>query len=551
MTMEATENNEDSRRPDPNSNGLRLFKAPTFNIEQLPFEILAHIFQLYVIEDKQERTASSVRPNGAFPLGSVCRTWRRVAWTSQHLWSSLSFWMRKETTENQIQLAIEWLGRACQHPLEISLQGYIEEDLSLDSRSQQNFVAILSPLIDAIGRSLDRCNRLELLNLPSSTYARLTLSGKPPVALQYLTLRCADPIARLDLALAAPVFLQLEGIPMDCLSIDYANLTEFSVSEIPINQVQQVLAGAPRLVKCYLMDIDDTDDEEWERKSVVCREMTELRACPMYYHNDVVADLLRSITCPSLRVFSVVDHVSLNLHTLIGFLLRSSCPLTHLTIGEENTTCEDLVRIATALPSLTFLSLTKYEEAAVALRSSSSVNSFCHTLCLDERYHTVSDVDSVNQKNSMPVMLPGLRHLLIETRSLFSWEYLPGLRSRYCYEANGTRLREEMGRSALESISIIYEHPDRGYDGRDSDIHHKIHVDESDSEKYLIQNWDTFSQLVKLSGEIRLDLQVERGFWREHLFALSYTALKRTSGRPPEDVKQFMCSRTWAPQRLT
>lgn len=119
------------------------------------------------------------RSKGAFHLGAVCRTWRNIAWTTPSLWTSLVFWVVYDTTEPQVQLAIEWLNRSGNLPLSIVLR---------NCSSEKELLVL--PLIDVSNRSLSRCLHFYLDNFTSLTLSRLHQFTVPCV-LQYLRLNRA------------------------------------------------------------------------------------------------------------------------------------------------------------------------------------------------------------------------------------------------------------------------------------------------------------------------------------------------------------------------
>uniref|UniRef100_A0A8H8CQW2 DUF6534 domain-containing protein n=1 Tax=Psilocybe cubensis TaxID=181762 RepID=A0A8H8CQW2_PSICU len=494
---------------------------------QLPFEILAHIFQLYVDEDN--KASYDIRPMGAFPLGAVCRMWRHVAWACPKLWASLqTFHVRQATTHGQIQLAVEWLSRSGQYPLTIFLRGYILSDSSDNMRAQMKVGALLIPLMDAISHSLNRLHTLGLIGLPGSTVSRLSWASVPATALKRLYLDTPQSTCLLDLSSSAPSFLNMQTMSLDALTINWNNLTEYGAAEMVLDDVLQVLALAPRIAVCHIVDLEKSDDFPLQStgRPVVCHELTNLYVNPMYHTEDVVSELLQKITCPKLDGCTIDDDATLQPSTVLDFLHRSCCPITGLVLGEEICSGEDLYRIATAFPSLTTIWMRKLDDW-MGVESSLSLLPFFNALCVEFRYDS----------QTHPVLLPQLKIFTVDTRNPIPWGKLPGFRHKRLFTSDGECNGYEVVRPGLEKITMYTEY---GYFQPQMDSERRTGEGEAENSKQpplgLIRDWQSFSELVKLAAEVRLDLQVKG----RDLFYLSYVALKSVVGEAPDDVKQFM-----------
>ncbi|KAH9477158.1 hypothetical protein JR316_0011075 [Psilocybe cubensis] len=89
------------------------------HIHRLPLEVLALMFELCVGKDEQDNHLVEIYE--VFPLGAVCKTWRYTAWTTASLWTRLRFKFGSRTTESKVQLAMEWLMRSGELPLDVYL----------------------------------------------------------------------------------------------------------------------------------------------------------------------------------------------------------------------------------------------------------------------------------------------------------------------------------------------------------------------------------------------------------------------------------------------
>lgn len=103
---------------------------PSFAIDQssstfirlLPLEIIVEIFKhcIFPIAIKDKKTASTITP---LFIGSICSSWRRIAWSTPSLWSTFSLGFRSDDSlsNTKIELLEQWLSRTRNLPLSITL----------------------------------------------------------------------------------------------------------------------------------------------------------------------------------------------------------------------------------------------------------------------------------------------------------------------------------------------------------------------------------------------------------------------------------------------
>ncbi|PPQ80918.1 hypothetical protein CVT25_014336, partial [Psilocybe cyanescens] len=459
------------------------------SIHRLPFEVIAHIFEFYVEVTK----AWFYKPvKGPLLLGAICQLWRDIAWTTPSLWVTLTFKLEDDTTERQVQLAIGWLHRSGELPLSVYFHSY---------RRMPEMEPIIFPLIDVIIQLFARCRCLELNGLSSLALSRFSryqgLSG-----LQSLHLKRIQLTTPFDLgSQAAPTELNIQDIHLNFLVIDWSNLTDLSAYGLHFDEVLQVLSLAPRMVRCY-QDSVASSTSSTGYQSIIHLHLKDLF---MELHdNSEITSFFQYTTFPNLSHYQVKTRSEFPTMTFLGFLDRSSCSIQTLGITTSFISAESLIQIAEVLHSVTNLILDT---------SWSPLHPFYNALCEDSRYanHSILPANVV--------LLPLLQRLSITTHRPFPWAWLSGIRHQYLY--NGHTRTALPGRLDLRSVTVSSE---LAYD--------------SSSRKGLIDNWETFSELMDLKKYLDLSLKLRRkGDISCGLFGLSYIKLQETGAGRQFDIK--------------
>ncbi|PPQ90012.1 hypothetical protein CVT25_009652 [Psilocybe cyanescens] len=515
---------EGAQKSEPRRDGPDPLKS---DIDRLPLEIIAYMFEFYVNE-----TASCLwlPQRGAFLLGAVCQGWRHIAWTTPPLWTTLVFTFEETTTENRIQLAVEWLKRSGGLPLSITLhtyQGPLENE------------SLLVPLIDIINQSLSRCGHLEIYGLTSLTWSRFT-HIRGPSFLRSLRLSPAAIVTPFDLgSQAAPTNLSISGIHLDFLIINWSNLTSFSAYGLHLNEIFKALLLSPQMITCdqnRVMNPISTSPNGY--RSLIHSQLKDLRFCLENNepNNEAIATFFQHMTLPNLKKCTVYTQHTFPANAFTSFLARSYCSMTDLSIFQAVITSEELIRIAKTLPSIISLTL-NHSIFGAGPHVQPPLNMFFNALCQDSRYtdRTILPSDVI--------LLPSLQYLSISTTHPFPWAWIPGLchpQSRF--DSDGHDHNETCaasppsGRPQLRLISIfrnIYASDDAVVD--DELILCSIgYLPDS-----LIESWDTFLELIALKETIVLSLKIQNADLEpSDLFELSYRKLEATRGTAPEYIRE-------------
>jgi len=153
----------------------QLLNVTTPMMSILPLDVFVEIFYAACIDDVE----LSKHPS-QFLIGSVCRAWRHVAWTTPGLWSKINIILSHKIYENQIYLLQEWLFRsgAC----------LLDWNIKLAHSSHK---ASWDPPVDFFFMIFQTCHRWKSFEFfgPSKNL-RLALSQTPNV--QFPKLKCLD-----------------------------------------------------------------------------------------------------------------------------------------------------------------------------------------------------------------------------------------------------------------------------------------------------------------------------------------------------------------------
>ncbi|CAA7265066.1 unnamed protein product [Cyclocybe aegerita] len=224
---------------------------------QLPPEIISRIFGFCVSRE------GDLSP---FDLGTVCKRWREIAWSTSQLWTSLDVDLNWLEINSQARswLIEEWLSRSGELPLSISVT-YVEMDLAPPPH------AILENIVDVLNRFSRRWQDLDL-SIPFTLLPALcgngdgvsilnTLHISPPEILDDAEEEVVPQLAypfQITNAIPSPQRVAITSFPFSMVGIDWLNVTDISFYAIPIYDFHSLLREAPNLIKCVVDIQDDT-----------------------------------------------------------------------------------------------------------------------------------------------------------------------------------------------------------------------------------------------------------------------------------------------------
>ena len=309
---------------------------------KIPTEILIEIFQIACQPvDNGHRTRKTVTP---LFIGSICRQWRDVAWSTPLLWNTIFLHVSRKNHDSQVQLLRV---RLLNVPLSIKLTAEVEHESVLCA-----FEAIMQILVTRSDYWLNfdspvasqSHNTFENINFPMLTSVSLHIlksitktSHTHPVNNMFPT---APKLVDVNLIrYEAPVMFSWEQVR--CFSLGVSTVAE----------CLEVLRQSPSLEKCHFKCVYSPNS--FISKTIVPHaQLRHLRV------DSWSLSLFDSITLPSLSSLNIQcgNFKRLPLSSITSLILRSDCKLERLSINFPFDDV-DLIPCLEAVPSLTYFKL--------------------------------------------------------------------------------------------------------------------------------------------------------------------------------------------------
>ncbi|KAJ7739650.1 hypothetical protein DFH07DRAFT_839985 [Mycena maculata] len=456
-------------------------------VRNLPPEVLQLIFVMTLSANRNAVMHASEAP---LLLGRVCSGFRRIAFATPALWSSVHIvcppmeYSESATAQTQVKRrAIEnWLARSGVCPLSISL--WVSREAGFGGAA----VAAASPFVEAILPLSNRWRHVELRVPTDSLDSFHYLQGSDVPLLQTFAITNGGSLARDDWS-ANLIFLQ-HAPRLHTISLTH----EGNVNLPPLPWAQLTSLSLAPTQEFFGLDGSMTLD--------ILRECLNLRTCILHFPPTDQANSLplRVFTLPNLRTLSVlatkfpatdctvidifdslvlpglqnieIRDVNGDLHVfpaLQRLLSRSPCRLQKLTLSDITATADDLIYL------LGLQSVTSLTELIVHDRGRD---------WRDEGGCVVSDALIRAMSYDNPLLCPNLRVLKLAQCSDFSdGALLAFLRSRRRPRGRVVQLQEaeisfdraiefefdlktEMQRLAEEGLTVTIRHEDDSWDVR-------------------------------------------------------------------------------------
>ncbi|KAF8804076.1 hypothetical protein BYT27DRAFT_7243853 [Phlegmacium glaucopus] len=320
-------------------NGL----SPTARI---PPEILTEIFQI-ACQPIDNGHKQAVTP---LFIGSICRLWRDIAWSTPLLWNTILLHVSPQRHGAQVQLLVDWLSKAKSTPLSIKLVAEDEYESIVCA-----FPAIMRVLVTRSDywRTFDsllppQCHHL----FKNVNFPMLTSVSVHPSKSTISTFNTPP-----DMFLTAPKLLgvDLSGYNFAAMVLPWGQLRSFRTQLLTVTECLKVLRQSPNLEECHLEHIYSPDS--FASKTIMLH--TRLKRLDVILIKAASMSLFDSITLPSLSHLRI--HYSgpekLLLSPITSLVLRSACNLERLTVEKYQFEDADLISCLEAIPSITYLHL--------------------------------------------------------------------------------------------------------------------------------------------------------------------------------------------------
>jgi hypothetical protein len=311
---------------------------------RIPSEILIEIFQIACqpVEIGYRQTVTPLF------IGSICRRWRDVAWSTPFLWNTIFLRVSRKHHGTQVQLLRDWLLNARSAPLSIKL--FTEDKHESVLRAFEAIMRILVTrseywlTFDSLLRPQCR-NIFENINFPMLTsislhpYSAFTTSNTPPI-----------------MFLTAP---KLVDVNLPCynspVTLPWEQVRRLKIGSSTVAECLKVLQRSPNLQECHFEYVYFPESHI----SKIIMPHAQLKCLHVELMDSKISvSLFDGITLPSLSDLRIQYRGTgrLLLSSITSLVLRSVCNLERFTIVFQFDYA-DLIRCLEAIPSLTHLRL--------------------------------------------------------------------------------------------------------------------------------------------------------------------------------------------------
>jgi len=330
----------------------------------LPVEISSYIFSIYTNDVNSDFDPQSfiMGRDGPLLLGAVSKAWRRVAFSTPHLWNTVNIHIRSgDNIRTKVKLTKEWIDRSQQLPLHLSL-------VYRTSNVVEPLPNPLIPLFNELQHVSPRWCKL-VLGIPARLYP--TFLGVVLRAPTLETLKLFDDadeegyfhlphtpsLKHLDIQLR---------IPLSSISIQRSNLTTIRANKILMEEYFDILRLSERLESfkfrlCGLIGQTEYPPPTAHFTHSSLKELYLETSVNFWMDPSQLTTMLDFSSFPSLEKFgykSLVWNAFPN-SAIPSIFTRSHCRLAHFDLSGDlrNSTTDDLISILSDLPTITHFKL--------------------------------------------------------------------------------------------------------------------------------------------------------------------------------------------------
>ncbi|KAF4616146.1 hypothetical protein D9613_011440 [Agrocybe pediades] len=327
----------------------------------LPVEVVTSIFRTCIQHaiDTSDRVEEGLPPipsqsgtmSVPLKIGAVCALWRRVAWSTPYLWTTISIAFFRTSEPEYVQLLREWLNRSGTLPIDITVYTGVASSTApaqpliqmlAASCKRWHSACLRLPLtllrnIFAVAQHLPTIDSLEVVSsqMPSDEEDRPFWTTHPP----------------------APKSIRMVALTTKQLNVRWEVLTHANLAEYSTERCLEFLRCAPMLESCHFYSVVETVDTTGQ-----------LESAPILVHHNIrqfgynintynkTTSLLAYVSMPKLVYFRY-RAISITEVGIPDFLDRSQCRLTHLDIDTLASSFVPIFQILTcnAAASITHL----------------------------------------------------------------------------------------------------------------------------------------------------------------------------------------------------
>ena len=349
-------------------------------LQRLPVELAISIF-LYLPRppslDVFDVTFTAKKHHALRPvpfiLGSVCRYWRRIVWSTPQFWNVLWLYVRACGPIGRSRILREWLDRSGQLALYICmfLPNNIADEHQLPSDMDRSTTwESIDDMIDTVNHYIHRMKVLHLslagpqINRFGHKLVQVARTEDSNPTLERLSIVLEPLIERgwapksyqfkLGGRTESPTHVSFRNINAWNVHIHWGNVIYLEASQMSIRSALELLRLAPQMQHFKFIVLPYLDRDKGDPSHVTHHSLTSL-TCES---DDDSGTFLSLITCPALEKLSY----RCELCNIPTFLERSACGLKDLTL--DTFACVDdktgsLLAIFHLTPLLTRLSFSR------------------------------------------------------------------------------------------------------------------------------------------------------------------------------------------------
>ncbi|KAF8912222.1 hypothetical protein CPB84DRAFT_763882 [Gymnopilus junonius] len=286
----------------------------------MPPEIASYIFQLcvpYHADASRESLYEIVRSR--FALGAVCQGWRRIAWSTPKLWTTVSICFHSPKFANHVDLIKEWISRSGALPLSFHI--YVTEvkntDVSVEYADGPYFGPYMAneDALQTVQQLSDRWQELDV-RLPGACLSDLAVKDGTAPAFNSLILESTDGeanSAEFPMNLS-PTHITFRSVSIRFIEITWSNVTDAFISETNLKECYDLLTVASQLTSCTFVTIHDVADYLMPADPVVHSELQELKVEKLMLERDP-SSFFGCFTLPSLQILSISMNGTQDFHS--------------------------------------------------------------------------------------------------------------------------------------------------------------------------------------------------------------------------------------------
>ncbi|KAF9551068.1 hypothetical protein CPC08DRAFT_715182 [Agrocybe pediades] len=317
-------------------------------ILSLPAEILVEIFLLFCDLQKKEPSKLVLQHPPAFVIGSVCRAWRRLVWSTPRMWGTLAITFCPLRIKIQNELLQEWIERSQNTMLSVYLfSEYPEEHEGvIEDEDDDGMHGYYEPPAETFAILCSASDRWRVLHTPAFLRLRERLASggvRAPVLRDLDFSVCATDhhngvrSVKWDLSGSSMVReVNLRLWSHEGLGVQWQGVTHVELS-MKLSSMLHILLGSKNMESCIIKqppyrNIGNAFDINLTKTYTCLPNLTSLSFATEPY---VVSALLAYISAPNLKYFSLelANAQTSWMTETLEFLKRSSCALTDFVVS--------------------------------------------------------------------------------------------------------------------------------------------------------------------------------------------------------------------------